>query len=533
MAQSVYGVNTRLYGLSDSPYGVPGTTWTGTRWVIDIDWDGDGVYDYNNETFYCIDMDIDRGFSSLYSVAQNGYYNGIAPPKVGTATIKLDNTSKRFSAWNTSSPLYGHIYPGKRICIYNRKDYTGTDRNIFTGYISDIQEDREEKVVTIECVDGINFLKDAEANVQFLEGYSWGTPRGNTGTFIDEVAASINWDGGVDYSSFVISNQMHYYSSRRRAYDEFTAIARAGEGGDGIFYIDAGGVLTFDQLWDWTIGSTNAQTPTTYGADVFLKNIEINQPWENLITGINSYVYRWSQQDESVLWEHGTPPAYVDAGATETFWAELRYENTGALYYSNLTEPTTDDYTANSNDAGSGSDLTASISMTVTNFGDTAKIDVTNSGGTGAYLTTFKLRGEAILLKKNFRQLDTYTDGIYTYLNKRIDAGTQYFQIGTNIPYTTNAFAFLFTGYADYSKVVTLQIQEREEQYLHDLNDLLTFTISDPDLQEYDLPADVLALTAYATKGNRFHIMRIRHKWNNKTGQDVTTTWTCRHMLIY
>ncbi len=82
------------------------------------------------------------------------------------------------------------------------------------------------------------------------------------------------------------------------------------------------------------------------------------------------------------------------------------------------------DYTANSNEDGSGSDLTSDITITITSeSGNSITVSITNSGGSLAYITLLQVRGKGMYrydpmtTEKSSDQetIDKYGDLLFTY----------------------------------------------------------------------------------------------------------------------
>lgn len=101
-------------------------------WSFYVDWDGDGVYE-SNEGGRMIGLDVRRGRSD--TVAPQG--GGWLDYEEGVAIVRLDNSDGRYDAWNTASPLYGELYPGRR-CYVEVSGPTWSQR-IYTGVIDDIR----------------------------------------------------------------------------------------------------------------------------------------------------------------------------------------------------------------------------------------------------------------------------------------------------------------------------------------------------------------------------------------------------------
>ena len=137
--QIMFGDTTYKYGNTNRVYGVPGTTPTTLLWSIEVDWDGDGVFNGDNESKYCFDMSTDRGFDSGYNTSGDGDAEFPPPLLVGTCSLSFRNATGRFSAWSVAAGSLGNkVTPGKKVRIKVRNGYSGSDRPIFAGLVKDI-----------------------------------------------------------------------------------------------------------------------------------------------------------------------------------------------------------------------------------------------------------------------------------------------------------------------------------------------------------------------------------------------------------
>lgn len=98
--------STETYGKTTT--GVPNNI----LYALHVDWDGDGSYDGDyNEAFRVLGWSVDRGRDSVFNPSGDGF----TPYSVGTLRLTLDNKDGRYDSWNTASPLYGNLIPGKRV----------------------------------------------------------------------------------------------------------------------------------------------------------------------------------------------------------------------------------------------------------------------------------------------------------------------------------------------------------------------------------------------------------------------------------
>src|SRR5512139_1939470 len=116
MTYARYGNATYKYGNTSRLYGAGAET-TNLIWMLQIDWNGDGVFDGTNEAVYMVNCDLKRGRDFYIGVDGNGKASGFEPMKVGKLKITLENISSRYDAYNSSSPLYPYILPGRLISL--------------------------------------------------------------------------------------------------------------------------------------------------------------------------------------------------------------------------------------------------------------------------------------------------------------------------------------------------------------------------------------------------------------------------------
>jgi hypothetical protein len=95
----------------------------------------------------------------------------------------------------------------------------------------------------------------------------------------------------------------------------------------------------------------------------------------------------------------GSPPE-IGAGQSVDIWGDFRSPSDVTRLIGGTATVTpvvaTTDYTANTASDGSGSDITASVTVTATPFASTCKFTIANGAGTPAFLTKLQIRGKGI-----------------------------------------------------------------------------------------------------------------------------------------
>lgn len=139
------------------------------------------------------------------------------------------------------------------------------------------------------------------------------------------------------------------------------------------------------------------------GATLGYSQIQQGDPLREIYNRIEASVQRYTVGGSATLWtlsEAGANSPALAPGQSRDFWA--RYPNpdnaTNAFGVDAWTTPAaTTDYTANTAADGSGTDLTGSITVSVSKLGNSMKISLTNTHATStAYLTLLQARGTPI-----------------------------------------------------------------------------------------------------------------------------------------
>ena len=366
---------------------------------LKIDWDGDGEYDDHQEADRILRWESERGRERIYRPSGNGFN----PYEIGRLMIELDNYDGRYDPWNTSSPLYGNIMPGRnvqlKIAVYDETDTVDEHNSYFTftGTLSDLRVNGYKKSVTMIIEDGWRFLADFDifrfpytASASEVQGeldkvlrleiffnasaiayevhitrrYPWGfifTPTPG----IERIPRHWWWDGTAKSCIEMIV---------------FASLGRA--------FVHKDGRFVFRDLRETT------DTPvTTLDEDILLKDIYLPVPWENLrsevvLKGSNNYIdINWNKIASLPV------PILVEAGETVQFSLNYEYLDVKPVYCPRILSVS---FAAHSTTDSSGTNLTEFIQREIEPRFTNVQLTATNVGLTDAYLTTFDIEGEAL-----------------------------------------------------------------------------------------------------------------------------------------
>jgi hypothetical protein len=448
-------------------------------WGLDIDWDNDGSFSGDNDAWKLLALTVERG--RQYYIRADG--KGFETQETGKLEGIWENSDGRYDPYNTTSPMYPNILPGRLFRLRVRTP-SGNLYPVMAGMISDIQPNsRGARQARVSGEDGVRFLRQS-VSMEVNQNY-------RTDQAIADILNSIGWplawgsdlDIGVDVRPY-------WWADKRSAYMEIYDLVNSELG---QFFLAADGKATF----------RNRNAAETIAASLtgtnFLQGIDVAQPWEVVRNTVRVWVYPRVLVSATEIWRYREIPSIAAGGSLE-IWADFTYNSKSVPAKTVTTPVATTDYTANSQSDGLGTNLTANISITITDFSQSAKLVITNNGGTTAYLTLMKLRGDVIDLPNA-----TYQEAVSGA------AINQTFEL--DLPWIQSTMVAV--GFADYlllylSGRAFLRVRltdQPETQFSVDLNSLVDIDI--PDLGIY----------------GTFRVAWLKHSWRDRSGMVVDTEW--------
>lgn len=381
------------------------------RLALKVDWDGDGTYDHDNLARYLESLSITRG--RPYFIRRDG--TGFEKLNVGKLRGTLTNTDGRFNVENTASPYYPYIPVGKLMQVAART--AGSFRGaIFTGTIEDIVPDsRTASKASISCEDGVRFL-DQTASVSVQSAV-------RVDEIIPMALGAVNWPAQwgshLDVGAEV---KPYWWMDRENVLNALHDVI-----GSELGALWLGGDGTFKFRSRYSAAPSVVASLTT--EDFALGSIETPRPWEVVRNSLRVNVYPPILQTAIEVWRWQETPVQIAAGESRTVWANFAYNGVSVPIDNFITPAATTDYLANSNSDGSGTNLTANITVTVLAvFSGSAKLRLTNSGGSAAWITLMRTRADAITVPD-----DTFVEGedaisISRYQRRTFELTSRWFQ---------------------------------------------------------------------------------------------------------
>jgi hypothetical protein len=153
---------------------------TGT-YVLAVDWSGDGDWGDTGEDITARTMSVEwkRG---------NDYASQLVGKAVaGTLTATLNNTSGDYSTFNSSSPLYGNLLPGRKVKLTGN-DGT-TTRTLWQGFVDSLEPVPSAKganLARLKAIGPLGYLNKFDVSTaMFASKYA--------GDLIGEVLDAAGW----------------------------------------------------------------------------------------------------------------------------------------------------------------------------------------------------------------------------------------------------------------------------------------------------------------------------------------------------
>jgi hypothetical protein len=473
-----YGDGSR-YGEGDDPAASTGSA-SGVgevAWIFNIKWDGVTPV---NEADHVIDCDLFRGSENY--IPPNG--NGFEEFDPGKCTIKLSDPDRRYDEYNTDSPLYGYLVPGRPVEIFVRINATGVVEPQMSGFITDITQVSGENEVTIVIEDELRSLKDRK----YKAGVEYGLTISQA---ISGVLANVNYTKSRAIGS--VTQPVYVFDpGEESALDIINDLASAALG---TFYCDRRGTAVFQPR--------SSQEATIHQLDQsqLRKTITFPKSWETVRTLVKVRVNRRGKRPGSVIWTMPGAVYFSTSTAGEYHEFSATWEKSASV-----TQPQPHaDFYANSQADGNGNDVTDDYSVTISEITSTScVVRITRASAEPGYLLNLRLCGAEIVTAP-YDINDNADPAIINFYGSR--------DYALDNPWLQDSmYARWYAALLRYflstpHKNATVEIHQRPDiQYNKDLMHRVHLTVA----------ARGIDITTT--------IRGIRHQWQSDNGQDVITT---------
>ena len=149
-----FGANAFTFGTQQFGSG----TDRDLTWALEIDWDGDGAFDGQNDAAHLFSVEVERG-RQFFLANQGG---GFEPVAAGRMTARIVDQERKYDPYNSASPLNGLVIPGRAFRLRVKRESDGVVLDVIAGEIDDIKPDYGASVrtVTISGIDSLRRLQN-------------------------------------------------------------------------------------------------------------------------------------------------------------------------------------------------------------------------------------------------------------------------------------------------------------------------------------------------------------------------------------
>lgn len=377
MSTTRYG-GGELYGTIGLTYGESANIDPTKKLQIafEVDWDNDGYYDGGNEAGKIYAVETSNGRINFLKGTGDGFEH-IA---VGKITLQMRNHTGRYNPYNTSSPLYGNLLPGRRFQFRIWDEVNEVYYPIMKGRIDDIRPSYGEiDLVTITMSNGVRQMQkgvktEVQSNIRYDDALT---------------LLLADFEDGSSIDTTVSETMPYWWASGESLFNEINDIVDAAMG---MFNIAEDGLATYRSRV-----SSDSPLVELSGEDIE-KEYGIRSPsiWDAVKNRIRVYARaRTTQTNVEIGRISETLP--LNAGQSKTIWIQFSFSGNEGVALS-VTDPVaTTDYTMFANSDGTGTNLTGNLSISITKFATSAKLILLNTGGTNGFINLLKLRGNVIV----------------------------------------------------------------------------------------------------------------------------------------
>lgn len=435
-------------------------------YLLEVNWDGDAT-DFATGVWT---DEISRHVSSEWGYGRDYASQLTGRAIAGELVATLKDQDGRFASFNAASALTGKIKPARRVRLRTTAPSAATLWAGFLDTITPLRDRERGSYAALSCYGPIGYCARRDAAVGVKTNRATGAAVGDVLDDVGWPAADRTLDTGqITMTRWAVDKQNSLSALRELEETEWGFLGES----------KAGHVV-------WEDVHHRLKTPHTASQATFSDAIGAALPyvapmqrdaWREIHNDFEASVQLWDLQLLAVLW---TDPEVtsVPALGSRDLWVEYPTPSSPeqADHVDAWTTPVaTTDYVANSASDGTGSDLTASVTVAVSKFPRSMKITLTNAHASLiAYLTTLRARGTAAY-RRDLLTVKAADPASQTAYGKR-----SYSLGGKFYPTSAVALAYCQYGLSRYKEPrPVLEITFRADWSAAHMTEALTRAVSD------------------------------------------------------
>ena len=361
---------------------------------LQVDWNNDGDWGDTGEE---IDMGRVRGITCSFGRDRASQLTGKS--KAGTLRATLDNRSGDYNQFNSSSPIYGNILPGRPVRLLGTST-TQSDQAIWQGYLVRITPQvflGGDATAILEATGPLGQINLDQIDVAMVTSQ-------RTDQVVDDILDAAGWGAGSSYRT-LDSGKTTITRYWKSATYTVPALQEVESTEGGFIRESKSGQIVFDNRHHRLAGvglTSQATYSDASGAARVYSGLTMDDPLPHIFNIFQTEVQTYTTASVAVLWtlsETGASSPPISPGVARTWIA--RYPTSASANNARgvnawTTTAATTDMLGNTAADGSGTNVTASIGISVSKSSETMEITLTNNTSATAYITKLQARGTAI-----------------------------------------------------------------------------------------------------------------------------------------
>lgn len=349
-------------------------------YVLEVMWD---AINWTDETARLLTWEWKRGRDRASQLT------GRAIASVLSA--QLDDTTGRYASLNAASPLFGNVKPTRKVRLRTTAPVARTQWQGFLDTITPSRDAGAPNTVVLRALGPIGYIASRPSSQAVFTNILGGTA-------IGDVLDDAGWPGAdrtVDAGQVTMARWTNDTDNALKSLRDIE------ETEQGFISESADGKMVFEDVHHRLLPPHTTSVATfsdAAAAALPYETIDQLDLWTEVFNRFEADVTLFTVQAIATLWQLVGETPSITPAQTREFWA--LYPGAAAVPQADhvdawTTPAAVTDVVANAASDGSGADLTGSIAIAATKYGNSMKISLTNNAAVAAFLTTLKARGTA------------------------------------------------------------------------------------------------------------------------------------------